>query len=87
MYAVVGTVTEESNDYFATCYWDRKIVPVMIISLLVTALLGREISKWFPYSLPDAEKKVLIISLLITEPWKKSTLAIILLLLTLPTKM
>ncbi len=34
--AVVGTVTEETNDYFATRYWALK--KVTIISLLVTGL-------------------------------------------------
>jgi hypothetical protein len=53
--AVVGTVTEESKDYFATLYWTLKKVTIISLPVLVTG----------PWNI------VTIISLLVPGPRKK----------------
>jgi hypothetical protein len=63
--SVVGTVTEETNDYFATRYWALK--KVTIISLLVTGL--RKKVTIISLLVIGIWKKVTIISLLVTGVW------------------
>jgi hypothetical protein len=53
--AVVGTVTKESNDYFAIRYWALKKITIILL----------------PIAEPSKKVPVMIISLFVTEPWKK----------------